>query len=199
MTDSILSILPEPRLVALKPNLVSRLAEVGDSVTAQNFLSIFEEGMKASLNQAFKSMEASEGSVWLLDSAISSLTIAYNSGPQAESLTGKFHQPLGSGLISMVFANELPFLENEVFKNAKHDKTLDKLLHVTTVSMIAVPLYFLSNCRGVISAVLLGDSEAPSSRRPGFSQDDYNALKNSASTIGKLIDLWALRRTFGLE
>jgi hypothetical protein len=199
MTDSILSILSEPRLAALRPTLISRLAEIGDSVSAQNFLSIFDEAMKTLLNQTLRSAGASEGSIWLVNPEIHSLTIAYNSGPNSAILNGKFHQPLSSGLISMVFANEMSFLENEVFKNTRHDKTLDKTLQVTTLAMIAVPLYFLSNCRGIVSCVLLGGSDASLNTNRGFDQDGYNTLKNTASLIGKLIDLWALKRTVGLD
>ena len=44
-----------------------------------------------------------------------------------------------------------------VYKNSKYSAALDEKLHNTTYAMIAVPLYFLSQVRGVISCVQLFD------------------------------------------
>ena len=44
------------------------------------------------------------------------------------------------GIISMVYGNEQAFCENEVYRNADQDKTLDQKLNVLTCGMIAVPL-----------------------------------------------------------
>ena len=62
-----------------------------------------------------------------------------------------FRQPLNRGIVSTVLASEQAFIENEVYKNARHDDKLNESLAQTTFAMIVVPFYFLNECRGVVS------------------------------------------------
>src|SRR5450432_1932786 len=80
------------------------------------------------------------------------------------------------GSICLVVASENAFIENQVYKNKSHSTALNKKLGKTTYAMIAVPLYFLNQVRGVISCVQLFDvlveegQAAPVGRTPpGFS------------------------------
>ena len=60
---------------------------------------------------------------------------------------------LAVAIVSLVAASEHPFVENNVYKNIKQDKALDEKLEKMTYAMVAVPLYFLNEVRGVISCV----------------------------------------------
>jgi hypothetical protein len=142
---------------------------------------------------------ATEGSIWLADQAAENLTIAYNTGPNSQKLVGKFKQPLTSGLVSMVFSSEQTFIENEVFKNAFQDKTLDSALEVRTYAMIAVPFYFLDACRGVASCVQLVSPVSEAASPKGFDGHHELAFRNAIIILGRLIEHWAIRRTIGLE
>ena len=137
------------------------LASIGRSITAKNFASILDGTMRQLLHFAFEDAGASEGTVWLVEEATRTLVPAYNTGPDPDRVVGRFKQPLSAGLISMGFASEQPFLENQVLQNSRQDKSLDSLLSVQTLAMIAVPFYFLETCRGVVSCVQL--------RKPGTS------------------------------
>ena len=64
---------------------------------------------------------------------------------------------MSEGIISLVVASEHAFVENQVYKNKSHSAALNKKLGKTTYAMIAVPLYFLNQVRGVISCVQLLD------------------------------------------
>jgi hypothetical protein len=197
--DSRLTLLPDQTLIPLLPALQARLSQVGRSIDARNFCSVLDGTMKGLVDCVVQGIGATEGSIWLLDQATESLTVAYNTGPNSQKLIGKFSQPLSSGLVSMVFSSEQSFIENEVFKNSLQDKTLDSTLKVRTHAMIAVPFYFLDGCRGVASCVQLvpGGQEAVAPK--GFSGEHEVVFRNASVILGRLIEHWAIRRTIGLE
>lgn len=199
MDDERLTILTDPTFAPLLPALQARLALVGRSINPQNFPSVLDETMKHTLRAAIEGIGGTEGSIWLLDQTSESLTIAYNTGPNSDKLMGHFRQNLSSGLVSMVFSSEQPFVENEVFKNSRQDKTLDSLLNVRTYAMIAVPFYFLEACRGVVSCVQLSRPGLEDSSLPGFNERHEGLFRNAARTLQRLIDCWAIRRTIGLD
>jgi hypothetical protein len=199
MDDSRLTLLPDQSLAPLLPALRGRLAEVGHSINAQNFSSLVDGTMKQLVHGIVESVGATEGAVWLVDQAAENLVIAYITGPHSQQLVGKFKQPLTSGLISMVFSSEQSFVENEVYKNALQDKTLDSTLKVRTYAMIAVPFYFLDACRGVASCVQLISQESETPNAKGFDGNHELGFRNAMVTLGRLVEHWAIKRTIGLE
>jgi hypothetical protein len=92
----------------------------------------------------------------LLDQEKQHLVAAFNSGANADKIVG-FKQPLNKGIISLVVASERAFIDSNVYKNSNYSAVLDEKLHNTTYAMIAVPLYFLNEVRGVITCVQLID------------------------------------------
>ena len=199
MDESRLTLLPDQTLAPLFPALQGRLAQVGSSINARNFSSILDGTMKQLVHGIVEGVGATEGSIWLADQAAENLAIAYNTGPNSQKLVGKFKQPLTSGLVSMVFSSEQSFIENEVFKNALQDKTLDSALEVRTYAMIAVPFYFLDACRGVASCVQLVSPVSETVGPKGFDGHHELAFRNAIIILGRLIEHWAIRRTIGLE
>ncbi len=139
------------------------------------------------------SLGADEGSVWWCDSAASSLTIVLNTGPHRDALVGRFAQPLGRGLISMVFATAQPFCENDVVVNRQQDSTLDRTLGVRTGAMTAVPLVVSGDVTGVVSCVQLDHPDHAPGRRTGFDPGAVLALQDLATVVGRLIDHAARR------
>lgn len=186
--------LPEPRFVPLRPALQEHLAKLGAAVTPDNFLSICDEMLLKLLRETFTRIGADEGSIWLLDQEKQHLVVAYNSGPDTDKIMG-FKLPVTTGIISLVVASEHAFVENQVYKNAKHSAILDEQLKKTTYAMIAVPLYFLNEVRGVISCVQLQDVEVrdgkavPTGETPsGFGPPELNAIQTIAAVVRDLID-----------
>ena len=155
-----MNILPDPAFLDLKSVLSERLERIAGSLQPEQFGSLLDPLMRQTIEHGFAEARANEGTVWLLDQASEYLIPAWNTGPNANKLVGKFKQPLNAGLISMVLSSEQPFLENEVWKNSRHSKLLDSMLEVQTGAMIAVPFYFLRACRGVVSCVKLDKNGA---------------------------------------
>jgi hypothetical protein len=199
MNESRLTLLPDQTLGALLPTLKGRLALVGNSIDALNFGSVLDGAMTQLFHSALNAVGATEGSIWLLEPATASLTIAYNTGPYAQLLVGKFKQPLNAGLISMVFSSEQSFIENEIYKNSAQDKKLDSLLQVRTYAMIAVPFYFLRECRGVASCVQLIPAMLEALEPKGFKGIHETVFRNAAVVLGRMIEHWAVSQTIGLE
>jgi hypothetical protein len=195
--------LPEPRFVALRPALQEHLAKLGAAITPENFLSICDEMLLKLLKETFARISADEGSIWLLDPEKQHLVVAFNSGPDTAKIMG-FKQPTSKGIVSLVVASEQPFVENQVYKNAKHSATLDKKLRKTTYAMVAVPFYFLNEVRGVISCVQLldvvvqeGQAEATGQTPAGFGPPELNAIQTIAAVARDLIDYRLLGTAVG--
>ena len=195
--------LPEQRFVPLRPALQEHLSKLGVAVTPENFLSICDEMLLKLLKETFERIGANEGSIWLLDQAKEHLVVAFNSGPNTAKIMG-FRQPVSKGIVSLVVASEHAFVENQVYKNTKHSKALDEKLHKTTYAMIAVPLYFLNEVRGVISCVQLldvevrdGQAEATGETPRGFGPPELNAIQTMAAVVRDLIDYRLLGTAVG--
>jgi hypothetical protein len=197
MEDNRLTLLPDENLAEFVPALEGRIVAIGRSVTPANFASLLDETMRQVIHLSVSLVGATEGTIWLVDQAHQSLIAAYNTGPNSEKLVGTFKQSLSSGLISMVFASEHSFLENEVFKDPQLDKSLDTFLNVRTTAMIATPFYYLRACRGVFSCVRLS---APGSTdpTPSFTERDSTLIHHASIILGRLIDLSVLNTTVGL-
>jgi len=179
------------------------MAKLGAAVTPENFLSICDEMLLKLLQESFERIKADEGSIWLLDQQKENLIAAYNSGSRSQDIVG-FKLPVTRGIISLVVASEHPFVENNVYKNDKQDKALDKKLGKLTYAMIAVPFYFLNEVRGVISCVQLQDFQMKDDKvvpteptPPGFRPPELNTIQTIAAVVRDLIDYRLLGTAIG--
>ena len=200
-----LNIFPDQRLLDVRPALQEYLRRVGQNITPEEFPKLIDSVIFDLLSDYFGRVGAHEGSIWILDASREFLVNAYNSGPNASKIVG-FRQPIREGIVSMVLATEQGFVENEVYRNENHSKLLDNQLGVVTYAMIAVPFYFLSDCRGVISCVQLSQVKKergqliPLEPSPaGFGFESLLPVQQAASVIRDLLDLRVIRSAFGLE
>ena len=141
---------------------------------------LLDVGMKEDLSSAFLTAHADEGTVWFLSDDGGSLVARYNSGPDSERIVG-FQQPLGRGLISMVFETEQAFCENDVQRNSVQDKRLDQRLGKATQALIAVPFGFRGEICGVISCVRLSSGN-------GFTGRDLDLVTRAAERFQETIE-----------
>lgn len=102
-----------------------------------------------------------------------------------------------AGIDQPCFRNGQSFCENDVYKNAQQDKTLDSKLHLLTCSMIAVPLYFAQNVRGVISCVQLKAADANVPDPSGFSPASIHRIERLSGVLGRMLDLSLVGTTVG--
>ena len=193
------TVLPDERLLALRPALLATLQSVAREVSGEAFDSFLDASMRSLLVSAFDRVGAHEGTVWLLDEAKTVLVPRFNSGANAEKFVGRFQQKLDSGMISMIAATEQPICENEVCRNARHDGRLDGELRVKTWAMVAVPFYFFSELRGVISCVQLVRADSSEAALPGFSAEHLHELQHAAGLLSRMIEYRILAECLGLE
>ena len=193
------TVLPEERFAALRPAVEARLREAARQACAEGFDEVFDQAMRALLVDAFQRVGAHEGTVWLLDAAREALVPRFNSGPHAEKFVGQFRQSIGSGMIGMVVAMEQPICENDVHKNARQDKTLDQQLALQTCAMLAVPLLFAGELRGVISCVQLRRPDAADPDPAGFRVEHLDALQLAVGILSRLVEARLLALCLGLE
>jgi len=202
-----LNILPNPALLLHKAELGKQLQEIAARIRADQFADLLDPVVRRTLERGFADAGADEGTIWLLDQTGKNLVPVFNTGPDADRFVGQFRQPLGTGLISMVFASEQPFLENEVGRNERQSKLLDSLLQVQTCAMVAVPFYFQRQCRGVISSVRLRRSgqrlltSSPTGEAQtgpeGFRREHLASVQQVSALLTRLIDLQLLSRAVG--
>jgi hypothetical protein len=192
-----LNILPNPALLLHKADLGNQLQEIAARIRADQFADLLDPVVRRTLERGFADAGADEGTIWLLDQTGQNLVPVFNTGPDAGRFVGQFKQPLGTGLISMVFASEQPFLENDVGRNERQSKLLDSLLQVQTCAMVAVPFYFQRQCRGVISSVRLRRVGQPQAEPEGFRREHLASIQQVSALLTRLIDLQLLSRAVG--
>jgi len=191
--------LQDARLVAVQSLVSTRVRELAALAGAGGFEEFFDATMRALLVECLRAVGADEGSVWLLNEERTELIARFNNGPNAANFVGRHRQPLSEGMISMVVSTEQPICENEVNKNQRHDGKLDSKLRLRTCAMLAVPLYFAGELRGVVSAVQLRPADSPEPEPPGFTPQHLGALQLAASILGRLMEKQFYAMALGLE
>ncbi len=162
-----------------------------------DLIELFDEGALSLLKGAFDHVGGCEGTIWLADSEERNLVASYNSGEDASSLIG-FEQPIGSGIISMVFSQQQPYCENNIQTSSGHDDTLDRKIAKHTTALLAVPLYFAFGLRGVISCVQLKEVETGEGKK-GLSSADIEALALVSNLMERLVNETLLSSALGLS
>lgn len=133
-------------------------------------------------------VRAHEGTIWILDASRSNLIPRFNSGARASEFVGKYSHNIRSGMIGMVAATQLPICENEVHRHTNHNPALDNALGLRTCSMLAVPLCFAGEVRGVISAVQLKAASSDEPDPPGFTLANLRRIQRLADLSARLIE-----------
>lgn len=147
------------------------------------FAALLSPEMADDLSAAFREANADEGTVWLLDSDGGHLVAQHNTGVDADKIVG-FQQPLGKGLISMVFETEQAFCENDIQRNTAQDKRLDRHVGKSTMALIAVPFIVRGEISGVISCVKL-DGEVSGT---GFTGIDLDRVMRAEFTLQQAVE-----------
>lgn len=197
MIGSRTRILRSPEYSGLGVDLIEHLESWIRASEPNELCGLLDTACIGLLVDGFRQVGGCEGAVWLVDRAEENLVAVYNSGDDADSLVG-FEQPIGSGIISMVYGQQQPYCENSIGPSAGHDDTLDRKIKKHTSAMIAVPFYFASGLRGVISCVQLAEVETAGAR-DGFSSNDVADMSRIANIVGRLVDETLLTSVLGLD
>ncbi|MDF1826130.1 MAG: GAF domain-containing protein [Verrucomicrobiales bacterium] len=178
-------------------DLVEHLESWISSGSPADLVELFDEGALSLLGAAIDRVGGCEGTIWLADSEERNLVATYNTGEDASALIG-FEQPIGSGIISMVFSQQQPYCENDIGTSSGHDDTLDRKMAKHTTALLAVPLYFAFGLRGVISCVQLEEVENGDGKK-GFSSADIETLALVSNLIERLVNETLLSSALGLS
>ncbi|MFT5466369.1 MAG: hypothetical protein ACI8UO_001469 [Verrucomicrobiales bacterium] len=170
----------------LKTNLSVPFEKAGAAAAKSRLGKQLDPVCRRELIEGFNRAGADEGTLWIADLNGYRLIPIFNSGPESAEFVEKFRQPLDRGVVSMVFNSGQPFCENEVYKSSGHDDTVDKELGQVTAAMIATPLFFANELRGVVSCVKLGKGE--------FEVGDLDSMQHTVVILERLLD-WALLQT----
>ena len=193
-------LMPDEELAELAGRVEDRLRITADVLHERGVKGFFDATMREILVTAFAEVGADEGTLWLADLGQESLRPVFNSGPHAKEIVGKHVQPLNSGLVSMVYATEELFCEEQIYQNEEQSKKLDKKLGMLTCSMIASPFYFGSRIRGVISAVKLKPRDRRDDPDPEpFGRREVRRLSLTAKILETFFDEKLLSAAFGLD
>ncbi len=183
-----LNFLLDPELKRLGEQLAERLKTIAGEVEPAQYRAWAAPILRGLLNSTFREVGATEGALWLADTAHENLVPVYSNGANAEHFLDTVSQPLSSGLISMVFATQQPFCENEVYKNERHAARVDQLMGQVTCAMIAVPVFFAEDVRGVISCVRTKAPDATGPDPPGFGIEDMQQIELAAEIARRLVE-----------
>jgi hypothetical protein len=182
-----INLLPDPRFAPLAHALEERMAAMAGAIAGEKFAGFLDPVAVRGLEQAFRLVGADEGTLWISDSEETHLVPVFNNGRHRDAFVGTYRQPLTAGIISMVYGNEQAFCENEVYRNADQDKTLDQKLKVLTAGMIAVPFYFARGRRGVLSCVKLKANAGAPDPSP-FTPGDLTTFQTAAAILSRQVD-----------
>lgn len=199
MTPTRFTVLPEEKFSELRSSIQTRLRAAATLACSETFRSLVDPGINGLLHTTFRNIGAHEGTVWLLTPSKDALVPRLNTGERAKEFVGRYHQPLSSGMVSLVVHTEQPLCENDVYLSARHDKTLDLRLGLHTCAMIAVPIVFCGEMRGVLSCVQLKSAAGNEPEPPGFTEDHLREVQLIAETVGRLIEAKLLRICLGME
>jgi len=189
-----LPLLRHPGLGESAPVLERHLEDWISACTPEQLVSLLDPPVLNLLGEAFADAGGCEGTIWLADTRTSELVASHNTGEDAGRLVG-FRQPMGQGIISMVYAQQQPYCENRIDASPGHDDTLDRKISKHTTAMIAVPFYFGFGLRGVVSCVQLAEAARA---RDGFSSSDVEILVRVTNLVERLINGFLITSALGL-
>ncbi len=193
-------IIADPDLLRVQPLMRERCEALARHMAGNNYSRLAPNLASEVMRDGFHAVGADEGTLWLADPGQTSLLPVFNTGPNADAFVGSFHQPLDTGLVSMVYASEQSFCEDKVYRNKMHSGEMDRRLGLLTCSMMVAPLVFTGRTRGVVSCVKLKRAEElDQDDPPGFSGDDLRRFNCLAEVLGGLIDGHLMKLCFGVE
>lgn len=137
------------------------------------------------LKRSTTATSAENAGLWLAGE--DTLAAVLGVGPHANFFVDRYEQPLGEGIISMVYASGQAVCENAISQNPNHSRTLDQQLGISTDAMITTPVTALGEIMGVVTCVHTrpeGSAETP--RR--FTPRDTMEFDFAAACIGRILE-----------
>jgi HD-GYP domain-containing protein (c-di-GMP phosphodiesterase class II)/putative methionine-R-sulfoxide reductase with GAF domain len=149
------------------------------------------------MNHARELLEVEATSVWELDEQRNVLVLHVATGERGDQLK-EITVPVGQGLIGECVRQGVRILVDDVTKDERHNKEVDRLSGFVSRSILSVPLrapnIHLGHQRGILQESVIGGAQAINKCNGGtFSEDDielFEALANQAATVLQLSRLY---------
>lgn len=125
-------------------------------------------------------IHASELAIWVKDPQADNLVALLDTLGPGGPVEMKISQPLSSGIISQVFRDQKPFLDEGLWRSKAQSTLVDRALRQSTLHQMCVPFQIGGQLIGVMSAVQLADSIHQPPARWGFTRHDLDILHVAA-------------------
>ena len=142
-----------------------------------------DDPVRSLLAEFLPLIHASELAVWVKDPAADQLIALLDTLGPGGPVELKITQPLSSGIVSQVFREQSPFLDEGVWRSKTQSPLVDQALRQSTLHEMCVPFHLVGHPLGVLCAVQLSDSIHQAPARWGFTRADLAILKVAAQAI----------------
>ncbi len=137
------------------------------------------------LREAAVRIRADEASIWIRSDDGGEMVLTLNSGPESDSMELRVRQPINEGIISLVYRDGKPVLENALFAHRSYSPKVDISEGQSTHYIAAVPLLLDDCIIGVISAVQITTSSAETrdAQDWGLAEDSLEVLRELSGRV----------------
>lgn len=125
-------------------------------------------------------VNASEMAIWAKDPAGPHLVPILDTLGPCGPVEMKITQPLTSGIVSQVYREQAPFLDQGLWRSKAQSPLVDRALRQSTLHELCVPFRLADHPLGVLCAVQLSDSIHQAPARWGFTPQDLAILTVAA-------------------
>lgn len=171
----------------------TRIRRPSQPVTPVALNSLMGETACALFATLLRSVQADEGTLWVVNAEKNALVAAYNHGPRRAEFELKATQSLSEGVISVAFRKDEPVADTGMFQHPQHSIKVDVKLGQYTVHELAAPFRLFGELLGVASAVQLWHNNPAAL---GHSKDDMAFFAKGINAISTHIECdWLVRNS----
>ena len=182
----------DPEIAALVSDALRASAR---RATAGQMRDDFDAPLGGMIDSALAETGSDEGTLWAADREREEPALVpihhYQPGSDTSDFLNAVSQPLGDGLISMVFAGGNSLCENDIANEPAHSKTVDAITGRPTSAMIVTPVYASSVVIAVLTGVRIAPVQADSDvidAENAYSLEDLAILQSAARTVGEVME-----------
>lgn len=163
----------------MTPQLNALLAGI-ETLPIEKLHALCDHEVRSLLAEFLPLVNASEMALWVKDPAGPHLVPILDTLGPAGPVEMKVTQPLTSGIVSQVYREQTPFLDQGLWKSKAQSPLIDKALRQSTLHELCVPFHLAGHPLGVLCAVQLSDSIHQAPARWGFTPQDLAILTVAA-------------------
>jgi GAF domain-containing protein len=154
-----------------------------------------DDDVRSLLAEFLPLINASELAIWVKDPEAEQLVALLDTLGPGGPVELKVTQPLTSGIVSQVYREQTPFLDQGLWRSKTQSPLVDRALGQSTLHEMCVPYQLAGRPVGVVCAVQLADSIHQPPPRWGFTPQDLAVLKVAAQAAALAMErAWLAQR-----